>query len=143
MTIRQPKNLPRRLTLLCAPALVFGVTACGTATVSTSAFKGEQRAVAETISNLQSNATAGEEKKICANDLSRAVVARLAGTKGCEAAIKNQLAEVDSLAVSVKAIQIAGTTASVRVKSIAGGKSKLDTLTLVKEGKAWKISKLG
>jgi Putative lumazine-binding len=132
--------LKRSLTLLCAPLLAVGVAACGSATVSTAGFKGEARAVAQTIANLQSNATAGEEKKICAEDLSSSVVTRLAGAKRCEATIKSQLAEVDSLELSVESIQVTGTTATSRVQSIYKGKKRLGTLTLVKEGAKWKIS---
>jgi Putative lumazine-binding len=135
MTVRAT----RTLALLCAPLLAVGIAACGN-TVSTSAFTGESREVAQAISNLQSDATAGEEKKICANDLAGAVVTRLAGVKGCEAAIKSQLAEVDSLEVSVQSIQVTGATASARVKSIYSGKNLITTLTLVKEGSHWKIS---
>jgi hypothetical protein len=131
----------RPLALLCLPLCAVTVAACGS-TVSTAGFKGQQHEVAQTISNLQADATAGEEKKICADDLAAALVARLGGAKGCEQAIKNQLAEVDSLEVTVKSIQLstAGTTASAHVKSIYEGKSQPSTVSLVKEGGKWKIS---
>jgi hypothetical protein len=129
--------------LLCVPLLAFGLAACGT-TVSTSGFKGEQHAIAQTISDLQAHATASDEKKICANDLAAAVVARLGGTKGCEQTIKNQLAEIDSLEAKVESIQLApgGTTATARVKSTHAGKRRLSTVALVKEGSRWKVSAL-
>src|ERR1700686_2384434 len=91
--------------LLCGALLTVGLSACGSA-VSTGGFKGEQHAVAQTISNLQSDATATDQKKICANDLAGAVVSRLGGTKGCEQAIKNQLAEIDSLEVKIQSITL-------------------------------------
>jgi hypothetical protein len=131
------------LTLLCVPVLALGVAACGSATVSTSSFSGEDRNVAQAISNLQSHATDGEERKICAEDLSSTVVKRLGGAKQCEAAIKNQLTEVDSFELSVGSVQVTGTTASAVVKSIDAGKTRLTTLTLVKEGSKWKTSGLG
>jgi hypothetical protein len=132
--------LKRALVLLCAPLLALALAACGSATVSTSGFAGEDRNVAQAISNLQSDATAGEEKKICARDLAGPVVARLGGAKGCEAAIKNRLAEVDSFELSVTSIRLDGATASARVRSVRGGKNRLSTLTLVKEGGKWKTS---
>jgi monoamine oxidase len=129
--------------LLCLPLVALGLAACGT-TVSTSGFKGEQHAIAQTISDLQSDATASDEKKICANDLASAVVARLGGTKGCEKAIKDQLAEIDSMEAKVESIQLGpgGATATARVKSTRAGKKRVTTVALVKEGARWKVSAL-
>ncbi len=130
--------------LLCGSVLAVALAACGS-TVSTSSFKGEEHEVAQTIANLQSDATAGEQKKICANDLAASVVTRLGGTAGCEAAIKNQLAEIDSLEVSVQSLKLdpAAKTATATVKSTYEGKKQSKTLTLVKEGGRWKIASLG
>jgi hypothetical protein len=131
----------RQLAVLCLPLSALTLSACNKA-VSTSGFKGEQREIAQTISNLQSDATAAEPKKICANDVAASVVTRLGGTKGCEAAFKSQLAEVDSLEVSVQSIAVApdGKSATADVKSIHEGKSRASTMSLVKEGGKWKIS---
>jgi hypothetical protein len=139
MTIPSPQ---RALTLLCTPLLALGVAACGSSTVSTSGFSGEDRNVAQAISNLQSHATAGEEKKICANDLASDIVTRLGGASRCETAVKNQLSEVDSFELSVASIKLDGTTATARVRSLKDGKNRLNTLTLVKEGSKWKTSEL-
>jgi hypothetical protein len=132
------------LTLLCLVLCTVAVAACGT-TASTSAFKGEQHEVAETVANLQSDATAAEQKKICANDVAAAVVSRLGGTKGCEAAFKKQLPEVDTLEVTVQSVQIGagGSTATAHVQSIYAGKKRTTTVSLVKEGKDWKLSAIG
>jgi copper chaperone CopZ len=130
----------RAVALFCAPALAFGLSACA-ATVSTSGLKGEAKAAAETVKDLQSNVTAGDNKKICEDDLSASVVKRLASsTGGCKEAIKKQLAEIDSVEVTVEAVQVSGTTATARVKSIYSGKKTISTMSLVKEGSKWKIS---
>jgi hypothetical protein len=127
--------------LACAPLLALALYGCGSS-VSTSSFKGAQHEVAQTAANLQADATAGEPKKICANDLAAPVLARLGGQKGCEKAIKDQLAETDSLELSVQSIQIdaAGTTATAHVKSTYAGNRRAGTITLVKEGGSWKVS---
>jgi copper chaperone CopZ len=127
--------------LLCLPLFALVLTACGS-TVSTTAFKGQAHEVAQTISNLQADATAGEQNKICADDLAASVVARLDGTKGCETAIKNQLAEVDGLEVSVQSVHLSsgGTSATANVRSIHEGKSRPSTVSLVKEDGKWKLS---
>jgi hypothetical protein len=105
----------RAFALLCLPVSTLALAACGS-TVSTAGFKGQQHEVAQTISNLQADATAAEQSKICADDLAASVVRKLGGTKGCEAAIKSQLAQVDSLEVSVESVKLApdGTTATAR-----------------------------
>jgi copper chaperone CopZ len=122
------------------PLLAMGLGACAS-TTSTSSFKGEQHAVAQAVSNLQSHATALEAKKICGEDLAAANVARLnAATGGCKRAIETQLKEIDSFETTVESIKISGDRATAQVKSIDSGKNAIATLTLVKEGGKWRIS---
>jgi hypothetical protein len=143
------RRAPLRRALLpaCGVLLALALSACAK-TVSTSSYSGESKGVAETIKNLQADVTAGEQKKICENDLASTLVAKLGSTKsGCEQAIKNQLAEVDSFDVTITSITLGGTsaarTASAHVKSVyAGKKERPSTLSLVKEGGKWKISAL-
>jgi copper chaperone CopZ len=134
----------RALALVCAPLLAVGVAACAS-TGSTAGFKGEAHEVAQTISNLQSDATARNEQKVCANDLANTVVTGLGRAKGgCKQAIKNQLAEVDSFELNVKSVQVNAKrtppTATAQVKSVNAGKTRLGTVSLVKEAGKWKIS---
>jgi hypothetical protein len=128
---------------LGAALLVFGLAACGS-TVATSSFKGEQREVAQTISNLQADARAGDQQKVCENDLAGPVLKRLsAAPGGCKHAIKVQLGEADNFDVTVESVQITGTgskrTATARVKSVYNGKSRVRTVSLLDEGGKWKI----
>jgi hypothetical protein len=134
----------RSLVLACPLLLAVTLTACGS-TTATAGFKGEQHEAAQTIANLQSDATAAEQKKICANDLAAAVVRRLGGSKDCEKAIKSQLTEVDNLEASVKSVAIAagGKTATAQVKSIHEGKPVTSIVSLIKEAGKWKISSAG
>jgi hypothetical protein len=126
--------------LACATLLALGASACATA-VSTSGFNGEAKQVAQTIKNLQSDVTAGEQKKVCQNDLAASVVKRLSSASGgCQQAIKDQLTEIASFEVTIDSIKVSGTTATAQVKSKYSGKMRASTLTLVKEGDKWKIS---
>ncbi len=137
---------------LCATVLLLGAAGCGTTTTSTSAFKGEQHEVAEAIANLQSDLTASDQKKICTNDLTAGVVARLrsaaaanaGAAAGCEAALKKQLAEIDNLELAVDSVTVTSTgaapTARAVVRSIYEGKTRESTIALVKEGGKWKLS---
>jgi copper chaperone CopZ len=131
----------RTIASLCALSLLAtGVVACGN-TVSTSSFKGEQQKVAQTVSHLQSHATALDAKKICSEDLAAANVARLnAAPGGCKKAIKSQLKEIDSFDTTVQSVQINGATATAHVKGVNGGKKSVQTVTFAKEGGRWRIS---
>jgi uncharacterized protein YceK len=133
----------RPLTMLCLPLAALGLAGCGSA-VSTTSFKGEQHEVAQAIANFQSAATTGEYKKICGEMLSASVVGRLGGAKACEKAIKSQLNEIDNLQVSVQSVHVAaaGTGATASVGSIYEGKTRAGKLSLVKEGKNWKLTGL-
>jgi hypothetical protein len=128
-----------------AAALALALGACGASTVSTSGFQGEQRQVAQAISNLQSDVSTADQSKICDTDLARAVVARLnAAPGGCKAVIKEQLAEIDSSSLTIKSVQLGGTgaqpTATATVRSTYGGKTRSSTVSLRKEEGKWKVS---
>jgi hypothetical protein len=124
----------------CAALLPLALSACGK-TVSTGSFKGEEHGVAQAIANLQSDVTAGEQQKICRNDLAAAVVARLnAAPGGCTRVIKDQLAEIDSSDVRVDAVTVRGASASAQVRSIFSGKTRRSTVSLLREGAKWKIA---
>jgi hypothetical protein len=119
-----------------------GITACGEAT-STSKFTGESHNVAQTLSDFQSHVTAREQKKVCQSDLAATITTRFQNAGGCQAALKNQLLQLDALNLTIESIAVNGATASARVKSTYSGKSRITTLTLVKEGSRWKISGVG
>jgi hypothetical protein len=132
------------LAVACAALGTLALGACGN-TVSTGAFKGEEREVAQAIANLQSDVTAGDEQKICSKDLAGAVLARLnAAPGGCKRVIKDQLAEIDSSTVRVDSVALSGAgaqpTATAKVRSIVSGKTRISTVSLVKEAGKWKIS---
>jgi hypothetical protein len=138
--------LKRASAILSIPALAIGVGACGS-TVATTAFKGEEHEVAQAISNLQADATAGDEQRLCADDLAGTVVASLDRSPGgCKQAIKNQLGEIDSFETSIQAVHLGPQgphpTATASVKSIYSGKTRSSTVSLVKESGRWKVSGL-
>jgi hypothetical protein len=129
--------------LLCAALFAVGLNACGNSV--SSSFKGEEHEIAQVVANLQTDATAGNEKKICANDLASSLVTRLStATGGCKQAVKHLLSETDSFVVSVKSVHLNGThpqpTASAVVTSVKKGRTQPSTLTLAKESGKWKIS---
>ncbi len=124
---------------LCAVALPIAMVACGE-TASTNSFKGESHKVAETVSNLQNDATDLSEQKVCDNDLAATLTTRLGGSSGCQANLKKQLREIDALNMTIKSIAVNGDKAVARVQSTYSGKKRTSTLLLVKEGSHWKVS---
>jgi hypothetical protein len=125
--------------ILAALALVLGVSACG-GTVTTSSFKGEAHAVAQRISDLQSDITSANEQKICAVDFSRAARARLS-THGhsCRKALERQIGAIDDYELTVERVAVSGATATARVRSLWSGQQRRHTLRLVKEGGGWRV----
>ena len=139
-------SFKRALALPCVVLIALGLSACAK-TVSTSGLSGESKAAAETIKTLQSDVTAGDQKKVCENDLAKALVTKLnAASGGCQQALKEQLAEIDSLELNIDTVQLGGTssarTATATVTSVYAGKKRKSTLALVKEVGKWKISAL-
>jgi hypothetical protein len=131
---------PRRLAAaVTVVALALGASACGE-TASTGNYKGESHEVAQTVSNFQSDATASDQKKLCANDLAVTLTARLKAAGGCQAVLKEQLHQIDALNMTIESIAVKGSNAIAHVKSTYSGKSRVTALTLVKEGSHWKIS---
>jgi len=149
---------------LCTPLAVLALTgalAGCASSVSTSSFKGEQHDVAQTISDLQSDVTAGDEQKICTNDLAAALVAKLNSVREtrsghtvsrsvsgrCRKVVKDQLSEIDSTDLKVESVTLASgaapRSATARVRTVYSGKRRFSTVTLHKEGGRWKIARLG
>jgi outer membrane lipoprotein SlyB len=134
----------RVLALLVALPLVLG--ACGQATKdSAEDFKGDQKAVAQTVEDLQSASRKHEGDKICASLLAPALVAQIKKASGgdCGKGIKDALSDADSFELEVKKVTISGANASAVVKSEGGDKDRVDTLELVKDRGAWKVATLG
>jgi Domain of unknown function (DUF4878) len=123
--------------LVLTPALA----ACGSS-ASTSSFKGVEHEVAQRISDLQSDATSSDRESICKHDLAAAIVTKLGKQKGCEEALKHQLTQIDSLETTIVSVKVAadGKTATAKVKSTYEGKTREQSLPLVKEAGGWKIS---
>ncbi|HEY2768843.1 MAG TPA: nuclear transport factor 2 family protein [Solirubrobacteraceae bacterium] len=125
-----------------AAALALLLAACGS-TVSTGDYRGPSKAVAQRISDFQSDVVAGEEKKLCNRDLASSVQTRLrAGGGDCVQALKKQLGAIDDYEISIASIAVHGTSATARVKSTWSGKQRASTMQFVKEGNSWRIATL-
>jgi microcompartment protein CcmK/EutM len=132
----------RLLAVALIPLSALALAACGE-TVSTEKYKGEEKAVAQRISEFQSDATASDQKKVCENDLAAGVKAKLAsGGSSCREALKHQLSQIDTLELKIRSIAVTGKTAVAHVTSTWSGKTKESIVALNREGTAWRISAL-
>jgi len=138
----------RKLAAVALFSVAVPAAGCGAQTTQDSAtrFTGEQRAVAQTIEDLQAAGAKRDEGKICdrllAQNLVRAIAAK---HKTCANGLGDSLDDVDTFEVQVVrgGVTISGATAKVKVSSEHGSVKRADTLTLVKEKGRWKLSGLG
>jgi Domain of unknown function (DUF4878) len=142
---RMPANSPAIAArsagaLLVAVLLAAGLGACGGA-VTTGNFKGEAHAVAQRLSDLQSDVTAADEQKVCDSDFSRAARARLS-TRGntCSEALKRQIGSIDAYELTVEKVAVSGASATATVRSTWSGKVRTTAVKLVKEDGSWRVA---
>jgi hypothetical protein len=134
----------RSLALILALPFVLG--ACGQSVKDSAGdFRGDQKAVAQAVEDLQSASRKHDASEICAKLLAPALAAKIkAASNGpCDKVLKDALSDADSFELQVQKVTISGTNATAVVKSEGGDKDRVDTLTLVKDGGAWKIATLG
>jgi Putative lumazine-binding len=133
----------RSAAAFCLVALA--VIGCGSAPKDSSKdFKGDERAVAAVIENLESTSRKDDEAKICTKLLMPSLLDALKkqGTN-CKTAVREALKDTDSFDLTVDDVTIRGTQATVKVTSGSGSDKKTDTLELERTGNAWRIVSLG
>jgi ABC-type oligopeptide transport system substrate-binding subunit len=137
----------RPSTALLAVALAAAALAAGcapqttTSSNSVSKFRGDQRAAAQTVEDLQAAADDSNETKICSQVLAKALADRLAAANhGCPAAVNEAIKDADSTDMTVEAVRVTGTRATARVKFETGKKDRRANIALVREGGRWRIA---
>ena len=130
------------------PAVLLATIAaagCG-ATVedSTEDFKGEQRAVAQTVEDLQDAGSSRDAEKICNDLLARELQTQVKGrAASCPEGLDDSLEDADAFDLDVKKVTVNGQTATATVEAGTGERKRRETLTLVQERNVWKLSSLG
>jgi hypothetical protein len=127
-------------------ATTFTLSACGQSSKdSAKDFRGEQKAVAQAVEDLQKAGSKRDAGKICSDLLAPALVTRIrqASSGTCDDVLKDALADADAFELQVQKVTIDGTKATAVVKSEASDQDRTDTLELQKVGTAWKIASLG
>src|SRR4051794_16239741 len=136
------RRMPRPSVLL-APVLALalgGCAAAGGTGVNTGDFKGDQKAVAQTLSDLSDAARGKDGGRACSQILSHAVVDALGSN--CAQVMKDQFDDADTFKLDVKSIDVQGDRATAHVLSDVNGTKRPATIALVREGAAWRVDKL-
>ena len=128
------------LVVLAALALIAG--ACGGTGDSAQDFEGAQQDVAQAIEDLEEAAQEDEPRRICQALLAREVVENIeAAGSDCVEAVETALDQTDTFSLTVESVRVSGTTARARVET-GVDEEQIETIELVREGDAWKVSKL-
>jgi hypothetical protein len=135
------------VTAVAVLALAVLISACAPGSGSNDSaddFRGDQRAVASTVEDLESAASDGDENRICRDLLAPALARQLGAQGGCPAAVDKAIKNADTFAVDVQTVRIAGNTATARVKSEAGDDDRFGTvgLTRIRQNAGWRIERL-
>jgi outer membrane lipoprotein-sorting protein len=133
----------RRLPLLLALLAALALAGCGQASSESSAdkFKGDQKAVAEVVENLQDAGERKDAERICNDILAPSLVAQVkAAGSDCAAQMKASLDDADEYELQVESVTVQGNRAQAEV---TGKGSETATMALVKERGGWRIADLG
>ena len=135
------RPLIRLLPLVLAAALA----GCGQAQTSANDFKGNEKAVAETIEDLQSGAENRKPGEICSDVLSRELVDKLKSAgNDCVRELEKVTGDADDFELEVTDLTVSGTTATAKVKARRGTDENAETtFSLVREDGDWRLANLG
>ena len=132
-----------RRALLVAAVVALPLAGCGAAPqTSKSKFKGEQQKVAQVVDDLAAAGRSGDADKICADILSKSLVAELKSAGGdCVSEMKSAIADASDYDLRVRTVKVRGNPATAEVRQ--GDKGAVATFSFVKEAGAWRASQLG
>ena len=132
-----------RTTVLLS-VLALAATGCGGATRdSTKEFEGEEQKVAAVVEQIEKAARADDPDTVCERIFTadRLKVLEDQGTN-CKTGVKDSFKDADSFDITVDDVTITGDTATARITSGTGSKKKTDTLSLKRQGTAWRVDSL-
>jgi hypothetical protein len=135
--------VPRRLLIaILALVLTAAAAGCGAQSDSATDFDGAEQDVARTVEDLEEAGQEDEPRRICDALLAKELVERIkASGTDCVKAVDKALDQADSFTLTVEDVKVKGAEATARVET-GVDEEKVETLQLVKEGDAWKISGL-
>jgi hypothetical protein len=135
----------RTLARAAVVLLTLAVAGCTAAqTSSSSKFKGDQKAVADVVKELQTASQSRKAGQICSDILSRRLAASFKASGGdCVRELDVSVRDADDTKLEVRAVTITGATARAQVKGLVSGRDGTATLGLVREDGKWRVDDLG
>jgi hypothetical protein len=131
--------MKRRVAIL--PLLLLAGCGASTQPSSVEDFRGEERAVAQKVEDLQEAGERREPETICADILARSLVQQLeAAGADCTQEMEKAIEDADDYALDVTEVDISGTTATATVRRGEDGPS--ETMEFTQEGGDWRATSL-
>jgi hypothetical protein len=130
----------KRLLVILPVLLLAG---CGSAADPSSVekFKGDERAVAQKVEDLQQAGDRRDPDKICTEILAKSLVTQLeAAGVTCEDEMSKAIEDADDYQLDVREVTISGTTATAEVQR--GEDGPTETMEFTREGDEWRATAL-
>jgi hypothetical protein len=130
-----------RAFILGGVCVALALSGCSLAksSASTSGFTGQQALIAATLNTLASDSSSANGADICANVFAAPVRARLDKIGKCATIVDAQLKTIDDFKLTVKTIQVSGSSATARVQTVHNGKKVIQTVSLTHESAGWRV----
>jgi hypothetical protein len=131
--------MKRRLVIL--PLLLLAGCGASSQPSSVEDFKGDERAVAQKVEDLQKAGERQEPETICGEILARSLVQQLeAAGSDCTQEMEKAIEDADDYALDVTDVTISGSTATARVRR--GEDGPTETMEFTQEGGQWRATSL-
>jgi len=115
----------------------LGLGACGGQGDDAADFQGAEQEVADTVSDLQEAAAAGDQERLCSSLLA-AELTRRAGD--CRRVVEQALDDADAFELETVRVRVQGAAATARVRAATGDDERGVTLRFVRDGRNWKLA---
>jgi outer membrane PBP1 activator LpoA protein len=125
-------------------ALALGGCTSTQQSSSTGKFKGDEKAVAQVVEDLQSAGQSKDAQKVCSNVLAANLVEELkAGGGNCVDEIDKAITDADDYDLEVAGVTVNGAKATAQVRAGKGKDRRTLTFEFAKERGGWRATSLG
>ena len=123
----------------CVAVALCGCSLTPSKTSSSGAFTGQAAGVATTLNLLASDGGSAGGADICKNVFAKPLIATINKLGDCATIINSQLKTADDFTLTIKTINIVGSTSTARVQTVRYGKKVIQTVRLQLESAGWRI----